>query len=132
MAGGKGTFYAVATLNKWLGGEDTTPPTNWYVALYNGDPTGAGTECSGGNYARKLIANNTTTWPSVVAASKKNGIEIAFGALTAALGSITHVALFDSVSGGNMGYWAPLVTPQTHQAGNTFTIPVDGATFTEA
>lgn len=132
MPGGKGSVYATATLNCWLGNVGPTPPSTWYVALFNGDPTGSGVECSGGNYARKAVANNLTNWPMSSTPVKKNGTEIAFGVLTAALGTITYAALYDAPTGGNLGYYGPLSTPQNHQAGNTFTIPVNGATFTEA
>ena len=134
MAGGKGNTYNNMILNMLLGGESPTIPATVYVALFTTTPSdlGGGTEVVATGYSRLSVPNNTTNFPHVTNQIKKNGIDLAFGVVTGAMGTISHIAIMDLSSGGNIIYWGPANPPQTHTAGNTFTIPANGATFTEA
>jgi hypothetical protein len=87
------------------GTRNYTPPTDIYVALSTTDPldTGAGiSEPVGNGYAR--AQTDETDWdvatgdPSTV----DNGVDITFAEATGSWGTISHFALFDAVSGGNM------------------------------
>lgn len=76
-----------------------TRPTSWYLALFTSDPTdtgAAGTEVSGGGYVREAVAftvsGNTAT----------NSGAIEWDAATASWGTVTHIAVMDAASGGNM------------------------------
>ena len=78
-----------------------TPPTNIYVALSTADPldTGAGiAEPGAGSYARKVF----NTWNIAAARSTSNNGQIEFVEATGSWGTITHWALFDALSAGNM------------------------------
>lgn len=80
-------------------------PATIYVALSTANPTAAGSglaEPSGNGYARVAVTNNTTNFPAASAGSKSNGTEIAFATPTGSWGTVTHAALFDASSGGNM------------------------------
>jgi hypothetical protein len=76
-----------------------------YVALSSGDPGEAGTnllEVVGGSYARPLA---TGIWTSSTTGAIMNSAAIVFPTATANWGNITHFALFDHVTTGNMlGY----------------------------
>ncbi len=76
----------------------TTPV---YVGLFTSDPGEAsgGTEVSGGSYARVAA---TFAAPSGGACA--NDAVITVGPSTADWGLITHVVIFDSLSGGNRLY----------------------------
>lgn len=70
-----------------------------HVALYNGDPEGAGTEVVGNGYARRpatftQTGNNPTT--------AANSALIQFATATGSWGNITHAALFSAATAGNM------------------------------
>src|SRR6185295_3635433 len=68
-----------------------------YVSLHTGAPSG--NEVSGNNYARQLMEfSNSGSAPTV--ASNTNVEE--FPVATGAWGTLTHFALWDAVSGGNM------------------------------
>lgn len=74
-----------------------------YLALSTADPGEDGTgiaEPSGGGYARAQIL--TTDWAAASGGAKSTDEDIAFGAPSGNWGTITHIALFDAVSGGNM------------------------------
>lgn len=82
-------------------------PTHNFVALWIGDPTdtgSAGAEVSGGSYARQDLPPADANWSAVSATDgiTKNLAAITFPAPTANWGTITHAAIFDAVSGGNM------------------------------
>lgn len=76
-----------------------TRPTAWYLGLFTSDPTEtgtAGTEVTGGGYVREAVSftvsGNTAT----------NSTAIEWSPATASWGTVTHIAIMDALSGGNM------------------------------
>jgi len=86
-----------------------TPPTNIYVALFNIGPV----ECTGTGYERKIC----NIWdaasdadPSVI----QNTGAINFGTGAVDWGSLTHFALYDNLTAGNLlGDITLLTSPKT-------------------
>ncbi|MBK1883661.1 hypothetical protein JIN85_14665 [Luteolibacter pohnpeiensis] len=109
-----------------LGGSDYTRPATVYLALYTAGPTdaGGGTEVSGNGYARASVTNNNTNFPGASAGLKANGAAITFSAATGAWGSITHFAIFDSSSGGNMLIHGALTTSKVVETGDVPSFPI--------
>lgn len=109
-------------------------PTTLYFGLFTAAPsdTGGGTEVTtaGTNYARASLACNTTNFDNTdnlnttaVSAgtngTTRNTTVITFNAPTGTnWGSITHIGVFDAVTGGNLLIWAALTTPKTVNAGD--------------
>ena len=107
-----------------------TRPTAWYVALFTGAPsdTGGGTEITGNGYAR--VATGTIT-VSGTATTATNSAAIEFAAASGGnWGTITHAAIFDASTSGNMLAWAPLTTSRTINDGDVFRIPASSLTVT--
>ena len=107
-----------------------TRPTAWYVALFTGAPsdTGGGTEITGNGYAR--VATGTIT-VSGTATTATNSAAIEFAAASGGnWGTITHAAIMDASTGGNMLAWAPLTTSRTINDGDVFRIPASSLTVT--
>lgn len=78
-----------------------TVPTNLYVALSTADPTDDGSgiaEPSGAGYARK----NHNAWKTNGSRAIENDGAVTFAAATGSWGAITHWAVFDALTGGNM------------------------------
>jgi hypothetical protein len=86
MAGFSDTI-ATEILNYFLRGTAMTTfssnasPASVWVALYNGDPTGAGTELTYTNYARVAVSRGSGSWdapsgtdPTPSAASEEGGV----------------------------------------------------------
>lgn len=115
----------------WLfTGDSATRPTAWYVGLFTAAPsdTGGGTEVSGSAYARKATGTITV---SGTATTATNAAAIEFAAASGGnWGTITHAAVFDASSGGNMLAWAPLATSRTINDGDVFRIPASSLTIT--
>jgi hypothetical protein len=134
MPGGKANYLSDRLLDHVLGGSDFARPATVYVALFTvlPGPSGGGTEASGGGYSRQALANNSTNWPAASGQTKRNGVEIDFGAATADWGDIVGAALFDAPTGGNLLYYGPFSVTRTVRNGDSFKIPANGATITEA
>ena len=100
-----------------------TVPTNIYVALSTADPldTGAGiAEPVGNAYARTLC----NTWATASARATSNQASVTFPAATGSWGTISHYAVFDASSGGNMLGYGSLSTPNSVVNGNVVTFAI--------
>lgn len=93
-----------ALLAHSVGKASLTMPTA-YIALFTAAPsdTGGGTEVTGGSYARYTTSG--ASWNSASGGSISNAVDLTFPTATANWGTITHVALIDSLtSGGSNNY----------------------------
>jgi hypothetical protein len=97
-----------------------TSPTNIFVALSTSDPGEAGSgiaEPAGGSYAR--ASTDGADWNTAGSGSVTNAADIAFATATLSWGTITHFALFDLVTGGNMLAYGSLSLSKAVGAGDT-------------
>ena len=106
-----------------------TKPTVLAVALCTAAPTNASTgatitEVSGGSYARVQRDPLDANW---TAASSTDGLtdnaaDITFPTATANWGTVTHVAVLDSVTlgAGNVLFWGALDASKVVNNGDTF------------
>lgn len=121
-------------LDHSLGKAAFTMPTTVYLALFTADPGETGSltaEVSGGGYARQAItatmsAAGTTTGQSA------NGSAITFGPSNADWGTISHVAIIDAQTGGNVLYYGPLAVARTLVNGDSFQLAANQLTVTLA
>ena len=92
-----------------------------YVALFTTATTdaGGGTEVSGGAYARQLVGLSAA---SGAGGSTSNAADITFPTATADWGTVTHVAIMDAATAGNMIMHSPLDASKTIAIGDTFKI----------
>jgi len=81
-----------------------------YIALFsdNPDEDGSGTEFTGDNYDRATVPSGTLT---VTNNTASNAAVIQFSESTAIWGTASHVAIYDSLAGGNLLYYSALNTP---------------------
>ena len=94
-------------------------PTNTFIALSTANPTADASglaEPEGASYERLSVTNNVTNWPAAAGASKENGVDFTFAAPSGSWGTITHFAIFDAGSGGNMLDFGELTTPRAIDA----------------
>lgn len=103
-----------------LGG--VTTAATMYAALFTAAPgeAGGGTEVSGDGYVRQTMEFGAATTDGAGVTTAANSAEVLFPAATADWGSITHVALFDAASAGNMIWHGPLATARTILTGDQF------------
>lgn len=96
-----------------------TPPTTVYVALFTTatDDAGGGTEVTGGAYVRQDAGLSAAS-----GGASSNAADITFPQATADWGTVTHLALMDAESGGNMLMHTILDASKTINNGDTFKI----------
>lgn len=111
-----------------------TSPASLYIALFTSAPSdaGGGTEVSGNNYSRIALTRNLTNWAgsqglattevsSGTSGITSNNTQIAFPLPSASWGTVTHFALFDALTAGNLIFWGQLTTPQVIAVNNSVT-----------
>ena len=93
-----------------------------YVALYTSATTdaGGGTEVTGGAYARVQFDPLDANWnaPSGGNGLVDNALDITFPVPTANWGTVSHVALYDALTGGNSLIHGALTTSKTVNNGD--------------
>ena len=103
-------------LNHIFRGVASTSPGTLYIALFTNNPTdaGTGTEVSGTGYARQTI---TFTAPTQVngKAQIENEADVEFPQAGADWGLVTHAAIYDDLTIGNMYYYGALLNPKDVQ-----------------
>lgn len=106
-------------LDHIFGKDNYTPPTI-YVALSTADPldNASGiTEPVGNAYAR--VETSASDWNTASDGSLDNANDIIFPKATGSWGTITHFALFDAATNGNMLAYGALSQPKV--VDNSFT-----------
>lgn len=122
-----------------------TAPSGIYIALFTSacSDSAAGTEVSGGSYARVNAGKADASWrgthSSATGASSgtggtvDNASTLTFPAPTGNWGSVSHFGIFDASTSGNMLFCAALTTAKTINNGdaapsfaaNALTVQID-------
>jgi|SRR6056297_227775 len=103
-----------------------TRPTAWFIGLFTSDPTdaGTGTEVSGGAYVRQPASFTVTGDTATTAAAAE------WPVATADWGMITHVAVYDAATGGNIIAHAALTEAKPINTDDVFRVPTGGLDIT--
>jgi hypothetical protein len=102
----------------------TYAPPTIYVALSTADPGEDGSgldEPEGGGYAR--AATQPSDWNSATSGLIDNAQAIEFNPATGNWGTMTHFALFDAATGGNLLAHGSLTQPETVNASDNALFP---------
>jgi hypothetical protein len=108
-----------------------TGPTALFVALLTAAPsdTGGGTEVSGGSYARVSVTSSLANWAGTQSAGSttassgtsgttSNNAAITFPTPSANWGVVTHAAVYDASTAGNLLFYASLTASKTINNGD--------------
>jgi len=107
-------------LDHVLGVAAYTPASTVYIGLSTADPQDDGSglaEPSGNGYGRKAI-----TFDAAASRKVENGADVTFSQATGPWGTITHYAIFDAATAGNMLAYGSLAEPKQIVNGNTASI----------
>jgi hypothetical protein len=128
---GLSTYCAHKILDFLFRNQAFTPPAT-YIAFVTANPvdasTGASiTECSGNNYARKLVdhvGGTSPTWAAAVNNLIDNVHAITFNTPSGSWGLVTGMVVIDSITAGagNVLFYEDTVTDQTPDNGDTVQI----------
>ena len=115
-------------LDHALGTASWTAPGTVYLGLFTNTSGNAATNLedgtltdevttSGSAYGRQSIA-----FGSASGGSASNSGTVTFSAATSNWGTITHVAVMDASTGGNVLFWGAVTTSKTIESGDTFQV----------
>lgn len=104
------------------GGTSFPQPTTVYLAFHTNNPTdaGGGAEVSGGSYARQLLS-----FGAAASGTSTNTTTATYINMPTA--SVTHAALWDASSGGNLLFHTPITTI-SFNSGDEATVAVGAIT----
>jgi hypothetical protein len=118
-------------LDHVLGNSAFSQPGTLYLGLWTADDgLEAGTqtsECSGGSYARQTI-----TFDAASGGSSDSAATVTFPAATGNWGTITHVAVMDASTSGNVLFHGAVTTSKTIETGDTFQVSAGNLTISLA
>ena len=124
------TYTENALLNHLFRGQAYTTLGTLYLGVGKSAPNEAGTgftEPTAPSYARYEITSNTTNWTEPISGSLSNSTAFRFTeaeeSWTTAAAPLTHWALFDAPTGGNMLFFGSLLKAQEVPAGGILEIP---------
>ena len=111
--------YETHVLNYLFTAGSVTRPTAWYVGLQTSSNTDGtpGSEVSGNAYVRKAV---TLTVSGNLAT---NNSTVEWSAATGNWGTVTSLAVYDSLTGGNQIAHSDLTAPKDVSTGDVFRIP---------
>ena len=113
-------FLETEILDHVFAGAAYTAPSTKYLALFTAvadGETGSVTEVTGGGYARQTVAFTTS------GNTTSNNAAVEYPTATANYGTVTHVAVFDASTSGNMMAYAALSSNKTIETGDVFRVP---------
>lgn len=107
-------FFENKVIDHLLRNQSYTPPATVYLALFTTATTdaGGGTEVTGGSYARQACALSAAS-----GGASSNSSTISFTNMPAC--TVTHAALMDASTSGNMLLHGALAASKTVSAGET-------------
>ena len=116
MKSGFTEFQQQRMLERMFGNVAYSEPTVIYIGVsttvLNADGTGS-TEPTDPSYARVAIDNNISNWEDLISgAGRQNAIPVEWAEATTNWGTVTYVAGYDTISGGNMLWFSELTIPK--------------------
>jgi len=116
-----------AIVNHLLRNTTFTSPASTYVALFTtsagleDNNSGAQDEIVGSGYSR-VDATAAGGFTSPTNGATSNAADLVFPTATADWGVITHIAIMDAPTSGNVLFWGPLSTVRTVLSGDSVRI----------
>lgn len=110
--------YLEDQITAWINGSAfASAPTSTFVQLYSQDPTDAGS-ATGALYTRVAVAASGWTRGTGGAGTLTNTAAITITSSAASGATATHVAVFDTITGGNMLFAGALTASKTIATGD--------------
>lgn len=108
-------------LDHVLTGSAYSQPAARYLALFTADTglesNSPSAEISGGSYARQAV-----TFAAASSGQSATNATVTFPTASGNWGTITHVAVMDASTSGNVLFWGAVTTSKTIETGDTFQV----------
>jgi hypothetical protein len=118
-----------------LGGVSFTPPTNYYLALSTTNISSSGSNVSepvGAGYARVQIPNTKSYFSYSTSGCITNSTSLVFAETSGSWGTITDIALTDSLTSGSVWMYTTLTTPKIVQSDTIISFSASSITFSQS
>jgi hypothetical protein len=105
-----------------------TAPTTRYLALFNNTSGSAATNLEAGTLTDETSTSGTAyvrqavTFAAASSGTSATNATVTFPAATANWGTITHIAVMDASTSGNVLFWGAVTTSKTIETGDTFQV----------
>ena len=115
-----------------------TQPSGLYLALFNNTSGSAAANLEAGTLTDEVSTSGTAYVRKTIAFGAASGgtasssATVTFDAATADWGTITHVAIMDNSTSGNVLFWGAVTTSKTIQSGDTFQVTSGNLTISLA
>ena len=115
-----------------------TAPTTRYLALFTNTSTNAAANLEAGTLTDEVsnsgtaYTRKTVTFAAASGGSSATNATVTFDAATASWGTITHVAVMDNSTGGNVLFWGAVTTSKAIDSGDTFQVTSGNLTISLA
>ena len=115
-------------LDHTLTGTAFTQPAARYLALFNNTSTNKATNLEAGTLTDETSTSGTAyirkvvTFAAASSGTSATNATVTFDAATANWGTITHIAIMDAVSAGNVLFYGAVTTAKTIETGDTFQV----------
>jgi hypothetical protein len=124
-------------LNKLFRNDNIVFPTTLYIALSKTAPNDSGgniTEPTASSYTRLAVSSDSINWTEATTGTLNNSVAFRFSeaeeSWTTAASPITHWAIYDAQTGGNMMFYGSLLRAQEIPTGSILEIPENGLVTT--
>jgi hypothetical protein len=103
-------------------------PAARYLALFTNTSTNAAANLEAGTLTDEISTSGTAyareavTFAAASSGSSATNATVTFDAATANWGTITHVAVMDAETSGNVLFWGAVTTAKTIETGDTFQV----------
>ena len=105
-----------------------TAPGTRYLALFTNTSGSAATNLEAGTLTDEVSGSGTAyvrkavTFAAASSGTSATNATVTFDAATANWGTITHVAVMDQATSGNVLFWGAVTTSKTIETGDTFQV----------
>lgn len=127
-----------AVLDHVLSNAAFTQPTDLYLGLFENTSGSAAANLEAGVLTDEIATGGTgygretITFATASGGSADSAATVTFPAATASWGEITHVAVLDAATGGNVLFYGAVTTPKTIESGDTFQVSAGNLTISLA
>ena len=125
-------------LDHVLTGTAYSQPSTRYLALFTNTSTNAAANLEAGTLTDEVSTSGTAygreevTFAAASGGSSATNATVTFDAATANWGTITHVAVMDAETSGNVLFWGAVTTSKTIETGDTFQVSSGNLTISLA
>jgi hypothetical protein len=115
-----------------------TAPNKRYLALFTNTSGSAAANLEAGTLTDEVSGSGTAygrkeaTFAAASGGASATNATVTFDAATANWGTITHVAVMDAATSGNVLFWGAVTTSKTIETGDTFQVTSGNLTISLA